>query len=121
MSVELLKLAQELRAEGYKKGAVLVRDIAQSLERNELIPHTFNPETIIINGNFSQQIKGYRERLGLTQRKLAQETGLNHSTISRLEGAEREPTASTAFVLIRGLRLNSEQIAGFLESVHQDR
>ena len=79
-----------------------------------------NPETFKVEGAFSQQLKSYRERLGLTQRKLAEKTGLDHSGISRLERGEREPTMSTAFALVRGLGLDSEQTKGFFEAVYED-
>jgi transcriptional regulator with XRE-family HTH domain len=45
------------------------------------------------------QLADYRRRHGLSQRALARELGLPHSTVTRLELGEHEPRVSTLAVL----------------------
>jgi transcriptional regulator with XRE-family HTH domain len=75
-------------------------------------------------GTFFAEVAGdigptYGEWLGaqlrarkMTQRLLAQRTGVDHSTISRILSGERNPTLRTATTLVRGL--NAEFESGVL-------
>lgn len=47
----------------------------------------------------ARQLADYRRRHGLSQRALARELGLPHSTVTRLEHGEHEPRISTLSVL----------------------
>jgi transcriptional regulator with XRE-family HTH domain len=46
-----------------------------------------------------------RQHLGLTQRQLAQKSGIQQSEISRIEGADANPTLQTITALARALGL----------------
>ena len=54
---------------------------------------------------FNEWLQGRLKASGLTQRQLAQKTGVDHSTISRLVRGDRVPSLHTAASLARGLSL----------------
>ena len=53
---------------------------------------------------FSEWLRAQLKAKKMSQRQLAQQSGVNHSTISRLLSGERTPSLGTARKLARGLR-----------------
>lgn len=69
----------------------------------------------------ARQLKYLRERSGLDQLRLAQLSGVNHSTISKIESGDREPRVGTILKLAAGLGLNSlEELFGPLPSTRYE-
>ena len=64
--------------------------------------HEMDP-TIASAGTFTEWLQGRLKASGLTQRQLAQKTGVDHSTISRLVRGEGTPSLHTAASLARAL------------------
>lgn len=56
---------------------------------------------------FSENLRGHRLRLGLSQRVLAEICGLNRTEISLLERRRRSPRLETIVALAKGLRLST--------------
>ncbi|MET9231851.1 helix-turn-helix domain-containing protein [Lentzea sp. NPDC003310] len=64
---------------------------------------------------FSEFLRFYRRRRGLTQEDLATRTGLGVRTLSDLErGRVHTPQAQTVDLLVRGLGLRNEEAEGFV-------
>lgn len=61
------------------------------------------PELWRRHRSFSPWLKERMERRRVNQRELARLTGLDHSTISRLLSAQREPGLWTALALLEAL------------------
>ena len=62
------------------------------------------PDPTIANArSFNEWLQGRLKASGLTQRQLAQKTGVDHSTISRLVRGEGVPSLHTAASLARAL------------------
>lgn len=53
---------------------------------------------------FHEWLRGQLRAKKMTQRQLGQQSGVDHSTISRLVRGEREPSLGTAAKIARGLR-----------------
>jgi predicted ATPase/transcriptional regulator with XRE-family HTH domain len=66
---------------------------------------------------FSEQLRRYRERAGLTQEILAERAGLTAKAISALErGERRQPYPHTVHALARALGLTPEEYAALLDA-----
>ena len=60
---------------------------------------------------FSEWLRAQLRARGMSQRQLAQQSGVEHSTISRLLSSNRSPSLGTATKLARALRaLRDEQV-----------
>lgn len=57
---------------------------------------------------FSAWLRAQLRAQKMSQRQLAQRSGIDHSTISRLVRGDRMPSLGTAFALARGLRALAE-------------
>jgi transcriptional regulator with XRE-family HTH domain len=60
-------------------------------------------------GGFGKTLKHYREGRRVSQSKLAERAGLDHSYVSRLESGARTPTRDAVEQLSRALELNRAQ------------
>jgi transcriptional regulator with XRE-family HTH domain len=56
---------------------------------------------------FAANLRGHRERLGISQETLGRRCGLHRTEISLLERCERSPRLETIVVLARALGLDS--------------
>ncbi len=61
---------------------------------------------------FAERLKKTRERQGLTQRELADRSGLTPAAISQLESGQREPTFSTIVRLAVALKTSPNDLMG---------
>ena len=52
---------------------------------------------------FAENVRGLRERRGMTQEQLAEASGLHLNTISKLENKHREPKVAAIAKLAKGL------------------
>lgn len=57
---------------------------------------------------FGHELKAARERAGLSQSKLARRAGFDHSYVSKLESADRDPSAESVRRLCDALGLEPE-------------
>src|SRR3990172_8747572 len=63
------------------------------------------PPTSVQNGRaFNEWLRSQLKAKKMSQRQLAQQSGVDHSTISRLVRGDRMPSLGTATKLARGLR-----------------
>jgi DNA-binding XRE family transcriptional regulator len=120
MTTEILRLTKVLKDQGYISGSDAIESLTLSLERDYLLPHSIYEKSPVLKGSFSEQLRGYRIQHELSQRDLAQTTGINHSTLSRLEHGNRKPLFGTVKAIIQGLSLNEEQTLNFLNSFQQE-
>jgi transcriptional regulator with XRE-family HTH domain len=60
-----------------------------------------------VQPQFAENLRGHRERLGLSQEALAEICGLHRTEISLLERSKRSPRLETIVILSRGLELGS--------------
>lgn len=60
--------------------------------------------------DFECRLKEYRQRVGLTQRQLAQQVGTHRDVIGLLERAQREPSLRMAMAVSRVLDAPIEEI-----------
>jgi transcriptional regulator with XRE-family HTH domain len=58
-----------------------------------------------MRGSFAANLRGHRERLGLSQETLGRMCGLHRTEISLLERCKRSPRLETIVVLARALEL----------------
>jgi transcriptional regulator with XRE-family HTH domain len=65
---------------------------------------------------FAKNLVHHRQRKGLSQEQLADESEMNRTAISRLECRERTPRLETVVKLSRGLKLAS--LCELLEGIH---
>jgi transcriptional regulator with XRE-family HTH domain len=65
----------------------------------------------LIDGDFAGWLSDAMTARGMSQRMLAALTGIDHSTVSRLLGGDRQPALATALALIRVLERPRLQIA----------
>lgn len=70
---------------------------------------------------FGELLKGYRERLELAQKALAQAVDLSPSYISKLEREDRPPPPHIAKLLANFFRLEGEEKLSFLEAARRVR
>lgn len=69
--------------------------------------------TLNMRGPFAANLRGHRERLGLSQESLGAMCGLHRTEISLLERRKRSPRLETIVVLARALGLEpAELLAG---------
>ena len=61
---------------------------------------------------FAERLKELREEKGLSQMKLAKQTGLSQSSIARWELSQSEPTASDILVLCKFFGESADYILG---------
>lgn len=81
-----------------------------------------DPETgprMSAGGTFSQWLQVQLKARRLTQRQLAQKSGVDHTTISRLVRGERTPSLRTVSLLARGLGM--PQGLGRLDGLRLDK
>lgn len=58
---------------------------------------------------FRRRLKSLREERRWSQERLADQAGMDHSLVSRLEGGQRAPTRDAVEKLARGLNLPDEE------------
>ena len=69
--------------------------------------------TVSMRAPFAANLRGHRERLGLSQEALGAMCGLHRTEISLLERRKRSPRLETIVVLARALALEpAELLAG---------
>src|SRR5262245_28694537 len=72
-------------------------------------------------GAFGEQLRGFRERIGLTQEELAERAGLSAQGISALErGLRRRPYLPTVRALAEALDLSAPERAALATAVARD-
>lgn len=64
---------------------------------------------------FVANLKKEREAKGLSQEKLAHESGLHWTQVSRVERGERDPKLSTVLALARGLGIPPKKLFDGIE------
>lgn len=62
---------------------------------------------------FGENLKKYRNELGLTQEALAELVGLEQETIARFETAKRNPSFDTIFKLAEALNTDEKDLFDF--------
>jgi transcriptional regulator with XRE-family HTH domain len=72
--------------------------------------------TIDIREQFARNLRGARERLGLSQETLGTLCNLHRTEISLLERCKRSPRLETIIALAQGLKLSSP--AELLADIH---
>src|SRR5688572_15595349 len=71
-------------------------------------------------GSFGEQLRSYRERIGLTQEELAERAGLSAQGISALErGLRRRPYLPTMRALAEALGLSAHERAAFASAIER--
>lgn len=65
---------------------------------------------------FPTLLKSYRERAGLSQSKLAEASGFDHSYISRLESDARNPSRDAVATLSEKLHLSDDERDALMRS-----
>ncbi|MBT2215688.1 helix-turn-helix domain-containing protein [Virgibacillus dakarensis] len=60
--------------------------------------------------NFSEMIKTARAKLGLSYRKLSEQTGISHSHIRDIENGKHSPSFDNAVVLANALDINIKEV-----------
>lgn len=69
--------------------------------------------------SFGEQLRAYRERLGMSQQTLAERTGVSPSQLSRIQSGEKKPPpAETVLRMIEVLRLTADEAANLLEAAN---
>ncbi|MFI5009128.1 MAG: helix-turn-helix domain-containing protein [Solirubrobacterales bacterium] len=68
-----------------------------------------------VRKQFAANLRGFRERAGLSQEALAEACNLHRTEISLLERCKRSPRLETLVILARGLELSS--LAELLEGI----
>lgn len=67
--------------------------------------------------SFGEQLRNYREQLGMSQQTLAERTGVSPSQLSRIQsGQKKPPPAETVLRMIEVLRLTGDEAADLLEA-----
>lgn len=66
---------------------------------------------------FGEQLRAYRERLGMSQQTLAERASVSPSQLSRIQsGQKKPPPAETVLRMIEVLRLTGDEAADLLEA-----
>ena len=65
--------------------------------------------------NFAKRLKELRDERGLSQMKLAKQTGLSQSSIARWELSQSEPTASEIILLCKYFNESADYILGLID------
>ena len=83
------------------------------------IRFVFAEDTPCLRGTVQQQLWGYRKARSLSQSSLARETGVYHSSISRMESRRRIriPHLTTFAASVYVLGLNERQVGNLYQSV----
>ena len=63
-----------------------------------------------VTREFALQVRLAREAMGLSQRTLADQTGIDRSGIARIEMGERDPRLSEVATLVEALRIDISQL-----------
>ena len=66
--------------------------------------------TVSMRAPFAANLRGHRERLGLSQESLGAMCGLHRTEISLLERRKRSPRLETIVVLARALQLEPAEL-----------
>jgi transcriptional regulator with XRE-family HTH domain len=69
-----------------------------------------------VRTQFAANLRGHRQRAGLSQEALAEACDLHRTEISLLERCKRSPRLETLVILARGLELSSP--GELLEGIH---
>ncbi|WP_298074218.1 helix-turn-helix transcriptional regulator [uncultured Bacteroides sp.] len=69
-------------------------------------------EEIAILKNLAQNIRHYREAIGLSQEKLAEKAGLHRTYIGAIERLEKKPSLITAIKISKALQLDVSLLIG---------
>lgn len=69
-------------------------------------------EEIAILKNLAQNIRYYREAIGLSQEKLAEKAGLHRTYIRAIERLEKKPSLITAIKISKALQLDVSLLIG---------
>ena len=90
----------------YQRGIGMVRPRADTLDEPAEPPrHESKAAMTTDNGRaFNEWLRAQLKAKKMSQRQLAQQSGVDHSTISRLIRGDRMPSLGTATKLARGLR-----------------
>lgn len=68
-----------------------------------------------------EAIKAQREKLGLSQEKLAERCGFDRTYISMLERGKRNPSLLNLLKLAEGLQLSVSKLTEVYDGTHADR
>src|SRR6266542_3688057 len=96
MSRKFQDFMRELEAEAHREGPKAVAELA----------------TFDAHFRLAGELLALRKARGLTQRQLAQKTGIQQSEISRIEAAHANPTLGTVSVLAGALGAEVRLVAG---------
>ena len=61
-------------------------------------------------GDLGTNLRGARERLGLTQEQVAERSGVHATEVSRIEAGKRDPQVSTVRKLASALQMPAGQL-----------
>lgn len=67
------------------------------------------------------RLKEWRKRRGLSQRKLAEMSGVHHVSLARLESGQLDPQLSTLLKLCRSLNVTLDQLIGVVKRPQKGR
>lgn len=66
----------------------------------------------------AKNIKKYRKKLGWSQQKLAEKSGLSYNAITKLEqGAAKHPTIQTVMKLADAFKISLDELVGREEKI----
>ena len=66
--------------------------------------------TVKVRTRFGERMKKARKNLGLSQEKLAFETGMDLTSINEIEKARRSPTLTTIHKIARALKISARDL-----------
>ena len=66
------------------------------------------------------QLKKYRQKSGLTQQELADETGIDRATIVRYENGSRTPPLENLKILAKYFNISIDKLTGIAEPTKPD-
>jgi transcriptional regulator with XRE-family HTH domain len=95
----------------FKEIEALQSTIAETLNGSDFTPLSVNPEAQQMT--FGSVLARIRKRTGLSQRALDSMSGVDHSTIARLEAGDRSPSISTVLNLAEALKLKPDMLQAF--------
>lgn len=105
---------QILKHDGKPAFAIIPWDEYQALLNNQigvdesdvLFPHN----VVIANINGDSLIKAWREHFGMTQKELAEKTGIKQPTLARMEKSDSTPRKSSLAKLADAMGITVEQL-----------
>ena len=72
--------------------------------------HLFSNDVVKANARDSSLMKAWREHFNLTQKQLAEKSGMKQSALARIENSSTTPRRNTLLKLAEALGLNVEQL-----------